>query len=133
MPGKKMENAENSGTDDSKLIVQKSLPLFSLWRSPLTLSEFKILDTYLAKIDSHKPKQRVVVLKKGELEQALGVTKINKSSLEERLLHLMESVVHIDDGSLKNGFCMISYLSRRLRNSPMTEHGRFTWNARKKR
>ena len=30
-----------------KLTVQKSRPLFALWRSDLTLSEFKILDTYL--------------------------------------------------------------------------------------
>lgn len=51
--------------DDSKLTVQKSTPLMSLWRSELTLAEFKILDGYLARIDSHKPERRRVLLKRG--------------------------------------------------------------------
>lgn len=75
-PGKDPEN---------KLTVQKSLPLFSLWRSDMTLAEFKILDTYLSRINSHEPEKRSVVFTKGELEQLLGVTKINKADLSQRL------------------------------------------------
>ncbi len=71
-----------------KLTVQKSRPLFSLWRSDMTLAEFKILDTYLSRIDSHHPDKRTVVFTKGELEQLLGVTKINKSDLSTRLNNL---------------------------------------------
>ena len=70
---------------EAKLTVQKSLPLFSLWRSDMSLAEFKILDTYLSRINSHEPEKRSVVFTKGELEQLLGVKKINKADLSERL------------------------------------------------
>lgn len=70
---------------DNKLTVQKSLPLFSLWRSDMSLAEFKILDTYLSRINSHEPEKRTVLFTKGELEQLLGVSKINKADLSQRL------------------------------------------------
>ena len=59
MARKKIEPIISLGNED-KLTVQKSLPLFSLWRSELTLAEFKILDTYLSRIDSHKPEKRAI-------------------------------------------------------------------------
>ena len=73
---------------ENKLTVQKAQPLFSLWRSDMTLAEFKILDTYLSRIDSHNPDKRTVVFTKGELEQLLGVSKINKADLSQRLNNL---------------------------------------------
>jgi len=81
---------------DNKLIVQKSIPLFALWRSGLTLAEFKILDTYLSRIDSHKPDKRAVVFTKGELEQLLGIKQLKPDVLDERLKHLMETTVELD-------------------------------------
>lgn len=107
MAKKKIEPITSLGSED-KLMVQKSLPLFALWRSELTLAEFKILDTYLSRIDSHKPNQRAVMFEKGELEKILGVKKINNKELEERLKHLMENVVKIPDGDEKKGFRFIS-------------------------
>lgn len=86
---------EGTGRRPEDLLVQKSRPLFALWRSDLTLQEFKILDTYLARIDSHHPEKRVVVFAKGELEQLLGVSKINHPQLRERLKHLMGNVVEV--------------------------------------
>ena len=82
MAKKKVETIETLGNDTSKLVVQKSKPLFSLWTSELTLAEFKILDTYLARIDSHHPEKRQVIFEKGELEAKLGVKKINQKELE---------------------------------------------------
>lgn len=83
---KKIEPIKGPGKEpETKLTVQKSLPLFSLWRSDMSLSEFKILDTYLSRINSHEPEKRTVSFTKGELEQLLGVTKINKADLSERL------------------------------------------------
>lgn len=76
-------------------VVQKSRPLFSLWKSELTLAEFKILDTYLSRINSHKPELREVRFDKGELEKLLGVTEIRRDSLEQRLIHLQRTVVNI--------------------------------------
>lgn len=107
MARKKIEPIESLGNED-KLTVQKSLPLFALWRSELTLAEFKILDTYLSRIDSHKPDKRAVMFEKGELEKILGVQKINNKELEERLKHLMGNVVKIPDGDERKGFRLIS-------------------------
>lgn len=107
MARKKIEPIKNLGNED-KLTVQKSLPLFALWRSDLTLAEFKILDTYLSRIDSHKPDKRAVMFEKGELEEKLGVQKINIKELKERLKHLMGNVVEIPDGDEKKGFRLVS-------------------------
>ena len=107
MARKKIEPITSLGNED-KLTVQKSLPLFSLWRSELTLAEFKILDTYLSRIDSRNPEKRVVVFEKGELEKLLGIKKINNKELEERLKHLMGNVVKIPDASQKKGFRLIT-------------------------
>lgn len=107
MAKKKIEPITGVPNED-KLTVQKSLPLFALWQSDLTLSEFKILDTYLSRIDSHKPDKRAVMLEKGELEAILGVQKINKKDLEARLKHLMEHVVKLEDRGSKKGFRLVS-------------------------
>lgn len=93
---------------ENKLTVQKSLPLFALWRSDLTLSEFKILDTYLSRIDSHKPEKRVIILEKGEIENALGIQKINNQDLKLRLKHLMGNVVEVPDKDEKKGFQLVT-------------------------
>lgn len=77
---------------ENKLTVLKSRPLTALWQSDLTLAEFKILDTYLARIDSKSPEKRTVRLTKGQLEEALGVTRINKTDLEQRLKNLYQPI-----------------------------------------
>ena len=93
MPRKKKEPLAGIGHDpETKLIVQKSKPLFELWRSNLSLAEFKIMDMYLARIDTHKPEQRTIKLTKGQLEQALGVTRINRPDLEQRLKNLYQPI-----------------------------------------
>lgn len=106
MGRKKIEPIKSLG-DSDKLTVQKSLPLFQLWRSDLSLAEFKIMDTYLSRIDSHKPDKRAVIFEKGELEKALGVKKINNADLKDRLKHLMSSVVQLPDDS-KKGFRLVT-------------------------
>ena len=44
--------------DDDKLVVQKSNPLQSLSETAMSLTEFKILDAYLSRIDSHDEEKR---------------------------------------------------------------------------
>lgn len=100
MARKKVEPITSLGQED-KLTVQKSLPLFSLWRSNLTLPEFKILDTYLSRINSHVPEKRTVVFEKGELEELLGVDRIRTEELDKRLCHL-GTPIRIDDTTAKN-------------------------------
>ncbi len=86
---------EGMGSNPGNHLVQKSRPLFALWRSDLTLSEFKILDVYLSRINSHEPERRVVRFEKAELEKLLGVKKINISELRERMKHLLSNVVEV--------------------------------------
>ena len=107
MARKKIKPITSLGNED-KLTVQKSLPLFALWRSELTLAEFKIFDIYLSRIDSHKPEKRAVMFEKGELEKILGVKKINNQDLEIRLKHLMGNVIDIPDESMKKGFRLLT-------------------------
>ena len=98
-PKKEIKQIRGFGVDpEAKLVVQKSLPLFTLWQSDMSLAEFKILDAYLARINSHDPDGRTVTFYKGELEELLGVTKINKADLESRVNSLARFVdVKTDD------------------------------------
>lgn len=99
MPRKKKEPITGVSRDpDNKLIVQKSVPLSALWQSDLTLAEFKILDTYLSRIDSHKPDRRAVRFEKGELEKLLGVKRIRTDELKMRVEHLMKPLI-LKDGA----------------------------------
>ncbi len=82
--------------------VQKSNPLQSLSETPLTLSELKILDVYLSRINSHNPDKRYVRFEKGELEKLLGVTRILKDDLEKRLDNLFVAVTIRDENKPKN-------------------------------
>lgn len=91
-----------------KLIVQKSNPLLSLCKSEITLSEFKILDVYLSRINSHEPEKRLVRFEKGELEKLLGVTRINHDDLEKRLEHLIGNVVRVEDSEYSEGIHIIT-------------------------
>ena len=77
---------------ENKLTVQKSHTLAALWQSNLSLPEFKIVDMYLARIDSSAEQQRTVQLTKGELERALGVTQIKQEDLEARLFNLFTPI-----------------------------------------
>lgn len=105
---KKIEPITGTGRDpENQMTVQKSTPLYALWRSELSLAEFKILDTYLSRIDSHNPEKRAVRFEKGEIEQLLGVKKINTPELKERLKHL-GTMVQVDDPTKTRSFRLIS-------------------------
>lgn len=97
--------------DESKLMVQKCHPLQTLSETNMSLVEFKILDAYLAKIDSHDESKRYVRFEKGELEHILGVSRIPKDELEKRLKNLFQ-VVTIRDKHKKNGFTMIALFEK---------------------
>lgn len=99
------------GKEPEKHIVQKSNPLMSLSETGLTLAEFKILDVYLARIDSHKPEERFIRLEKGEIEKYLGLSKINTHDLEKRIDNLFQ-VVTIRDKNKANGFVKIALFEK---------------------
>lgn len=97
-------------TDNCKFLVQKSNPLQSLSETKMTLAEFKILDAYLSKIDSHKPEERSVTFDKDELESLLGVTQIKNKDLSNRIDNLFK-VVTIQDPDKPNKFTKIALFS----------------------
>lgn len=102
MAKKKSSPLEGMGKDPTnKLTVQKSRPLTALWQSEFSLAEFKIMDAYLARINSRNPEQRSVTLEKGQLETILGVTKINKADLKKRLRNLYSPIDLEDDNPKK--------------------------------
>lgn len=92
MVKKKTEPIVGTGRKPDKLTVQKSKPLFGLWKSDYTLASFKIMDAYLARINSKNPERRTVIFEKGEIERLLGVTEIKKQDLKTRLRNLQQSV-----------------------------------------
>ena len=77
----------------------KSQPLHNLWRSDFALSEFKILDVYLSRINLHDPSKRTLQISKKELESILNVTKIPIPELRKRLNHLQTSLVALEEPS----------------------------------
>lgn len=106
-----IQDVSLQGNLKRKNIVQKSTPLFSLWKSDITLAEFKILDTYLSRIDSHRPDERKVVFAKGEFEELLGVKQIRTEDVKERLKRLMSQVVEIKDERRKKGMKLVTLFS----------------------
>lgn len=90
-------------------VVQKSRPLQELARGDFSLCELKILDIYLARINSHNPYADTVVLSKGEIEDILGITRIRKADLESRLENLFTSVKIRD---WKDGFVKVALFQK---------------------
>lgn len=101
---------------DDKLIVQKSNPMYGLWRSELSLADFKILDTYLSRINSHDPDHRTVHFEKGEIERILGVKQLKAEDLKKRLSHL-GTMVPIDDPTEEQKFRMVSLFEEAICDS----------------
>lgn len=97
--------------DENKLIVQKSNPLQTLSETGLTLSQFKILDAYLSRINSRNKNKRHVRFEKGQLEKILGVSRLLKDDLKNRLDNLFQKVT-IKDKNKKNGFTTIALFEK---------------------
>lgn len=88
MSRKKQEEISGIEKKQENLLVQKSRPLFSLWQSNFSLMEFKILDVYLARINSKDPDKKTVVFPKGEIEKLFGLKRMSKHDLDARLKNL---------------------------------------------
>lgn len=99
------------GKNPEKLTVQKSNPLQSLSQTSMTLPELKILDAYLARINSHEPEKRYVQFEKGELERLLDVTRILKKDLDARINNLFQTIT-IQDETKRNGFKKIALFEK---------------------
>ena len=101
---------EGIGAHADNLEIQKAHPLQSLSETKLSLPEFKILDAYLARINSHEPNARYVRFEKGELEKILGVSQLKKEDLSKRIDNLFQ-VITIRDERKPNNFTKIALFS----------------------
>ena len=85
--------------------VQKQKSLMLLQDSPLALTELKLIDLYLSKLDNYLSKQltpdgktekiksqKMITIGNGDLERSLGLTHINKIDLDKRLRALMTPI-----------------------------------------
>lgn len=100
-----------AGKEPDNLLVQKSNPLLSLSETGLTLAEFKILDAYLGRINSHDPEKRFIRLEKGEIERLLGVSQIKPDDLEKRVKNLFQTI-KIKDSNKRKGFTLIALFEK---------------------
>lgn len=101
----------DSGKNPEVHLVQKSNPLLTLSETAMTLSELKILDAYLSRIDSHDPEKRFVRLEKGAIENLLGVTQIKPLDLEKRINNLFQTITIRDERKPK-GFTKIALFEK---------------------
>lgn len=101
----------DGGKNPETHLVQKANPLLTLSETGLTLAEFKILDAYLARIDSHKPEERFVRLERGAIEKYIGVTQIKSADLEKRIDNLFQTIT-IRDKNKHKGFTKIALFEK---------------------
>lgn len=99
------ENKPLSGNLKNTHLVQKSEPLLLMRTVPFELGELKILDTYLARINSNDEKCRTVTFTKTEYEQLLGLTDTRPQTLKKYIKSMLQKVVEVP---IENGYMMFS-------------------------
>ena len=100
--------------DEKKInmLIQKSRPLLELIKGDLTLEELKLLDIYLAHVNSRDPETRTVSFSQGEMEEILGVTQIRPEDLRARLHHLLKNtIITLGDTNLSKEVKQIAFFS----------------------
>lgn len=87
-----MSKKENRLSENA--LVQKSNPLFSLQKEKekINLFEYKMLDLYLARINSHDPNNRIVHVSENDLNEVLP-SHLAKAELHKKLKKLQGLVV----------------------------------------
>ena len=98
-------------SDETKMVVQKENRLVSLASSKLNLNEFKILDAFLSRIDSHFPDKNRVRFENGDLERILNKKRIRFDRLQESIQGLFDDIKIIDE-TKPDGFVIISLFTR---------------------
>lgn len=84
-----------SASTTKALTICKSQPLLALPKTNMTLTELKIFDIYLGRINPKDPNITKVVFTKSELCKVLGVSQIRNEDLKRCLKTLMSSIVEI--------------------------------------
>ena len=90
------------------VVVQKSNPFLSLYQAPFTLTEYKLLDVYLSRINIRHPENREVTFTKTEIEKILGA-QVKADSINKWLKDLsLEVVVETIQPNMK---CKVEHIN----------------------
>ena len=99
---KKNEKEKNEliGKLDDKNWVQKSKPLVMMKEVSFSLGEFKILDTYISRINAADDSRRTVTFTKSEYEELMGISYANYRTLRKYTASLLRKIVTLqyEDG-----------------------------------
>jgi len=76
-------------------LVQKSLPVLMMKNDPFSLGELRILDTYLARINSHDFKSRRVTFSKAEYEKLIGISDVRVEQLKKYTDGVQSKIVEV--------------------------------------
>jgi len=83
------------GNLSENYLVQKSLPILMMRNDPFTIGELKVLDTYLARINSHDFKSRRVTFTKAEYEKLMGISDVRVDQLKKYTDGVQAKIVEI--------------------------------------
>lgn len=91
---------------DERFLISKSRPLLAMKNSGYNMAEFKILDTYLSRINPMDPRTRRVTFKFREFCALLGVEsgKIRSKQLASYTAHFLSNVVSLPRPDRKAGY-----------------------------
>lgn len=85
---------ESLGPNPENNEIEKTRMFFDLLsNADLNISEAKIIDTYLSRINSHDPSKKRVRFKKTDFEKLLNLKQIRTDEMEKRLKHLLQPFV----------------------------------------
>ena len=87
-----LKEIESIKKHKEKLIVKKNKLLTIFQKLEFGIAENKIIDLYAAILNYRKSDDRVVIIRKKDLEELLGVTRCLNDKLEEKFSHLKENV-----------------------------------------
>jgi plasmid replication initiation protein len=84
---------------NTNYIVEKSRPLGQMRAVNFTLGEYKVLDTYLSRINARDEKNRTVRFTKEEYEQLMNIKQARPEDLEKSVSSLMKHIVTVPLGN----------------------------------
>lgn len=84
---------------DGNNVVQMAKTLYSQLKDlNVDLIDFKLIDVYFSKVNSHDEQTREVVYEKGELEELFGVDRLRTEALNAHLDRLLKIAVIVQKG-----------------------------------
>lgn len=78
-------------------VIEKAKPLAIMQNMPFSLGEFKVLDTYLSRINARDDSHRTVKFSIEEYEKLMGIDRMRPERMEKYIDSMMQKLVTIED------------------------------------